>query len=311
MKLFYLNTIFLAIISCFLWSTAFVGIKYGLQFTTPLRFAGIRFFISGLLIFPFYNGGVKKYFSLSIKNFKIILAIAFLQTFFQYSMFYIGLNKVPASLGAIIIGSGPLFIAMIAHLLTHDDQLTLKRFMIFLLGVAGIIVVTAGRNNFSLSGEVKLSGILLLLFSILIGGIANVIVSKDQENVPPLLLSSSSMIIGGASLFLFSGFLEGFSLTTKPLEYYIALGWLSFLSATAVSIWFVLLKRPGVKVSSLNFWKFIIPVSGALLSWIILPDEKPNVIAFIGMGIIAFAIILMNIHNRNLKNNELLLSQSS
>jgi len=63
----------------------------------------------------------------------------------------------------------------------------------------------------------------------------------------------------------------------------------------------VLLKRPGVKVSDLNFWKFIIPVSGAILSWIILPEEYPNYIAFIGMGVIAVAMVLMNAHNRKNK----------
>lgn len=299
MKPFYLNTTFLAIIACLLWSTAFVGVKYGLQYTTPLQFAGSRFIISGILILPFVKGGLKSYLNLSSKNFQIIISIAFLQTFFQYSLFYTGLNMVPASLGAIIIGSGPLFIAMLAHIFMHDDQLTWRSFAIFLIGVAGIFVVSAGRNSFSLSGEVKLSGIFLLLFSIVLGGFANVVVAKDEKNVPPLLLSSASMIIGGLSLYLFSGFLEGFDLSIKPGDYYFALGWLGFLSAAAVSIWFVLLKRPGVKVSYLNFWKFIIPVAGAILSWLILPDEKPNLLAFVGMAIIAIAIILMNIHRKN------------
>lgn len=298
MKPFYINTTFLAIIACILWSTAFVGIKYGLQYTTPLQFAGIRFIISGLLIFPFLKIGLKSYFNCIVKNFRIVIAISFLQTFFQYSMFYLGINMVPASLGAIIIGSGPLFIAMIAHLLINDDRLSGKKLMIFLLGVIGIVIVSAGRNNFSLSGEIKLTGIFLLLLSIVFGGIGNVVVSTDKKNTPPLLLSSSSMIIGGACLFLLSGILEGFNITVKPYSYYLSLGWLSFLSASAVSIWFILLKRPGVKVSNLNFWKFIIPVSGVLLSWLILPDEKPNSMAFIGMSIIALSIILMNIHKK-------------
>ena len=216
-------------------------------------------------------------------------------------MFYLGISLVPASLGAIVIGSGPLFIAMIAHILMHDDHLSLKKFWIFLLGVSGIVFVSAGRNNFSLTGEVKFLGILFLLITIIISGITNVVVSKDQQKVPPLILSSSSMIIGGAALFLFSVPVEGLNLDAKPIEYYASLAWLSFLSAAAVSIWFVLLKRKGVKVSDLNFWKFIIPVAGAILSWLILPDEKPNYVAFIGMGIIAVAVILMNLHNKNLK----------
>jgi len=201
MKPFYLSTTFLAIIACFLWSTAFVGVKYGLQYSTPLQFAGIRFFISGLLILPFIHCGLQNYLTYLGKNIRIVLVISFLQTVLQYSMFYMGINLVPAALGAIIIGSGPLFVAMIAHVSMNDDRLSKKKFWIFLLGVCGIIIVSAGRNNFSLTGEVKFSGILFLLGTIIVSGIANVIVSKDSHKTPPLLLSSSTMVIGGAILF--------------------------------------------------------------------------------------------------------------
>lgn len=63
----------------------------------------------------------------------------------------------------------------------------------------------------------------------------------------------------------------------------------------AFSLWFVLLKRPGVKVSELNLWKFIIPVCGAALSWIFLPEESPQLILVLGMICIALAIVLFNL----------------
>ncbi|MCD6354765.1 MAG: hypothetical protein J7L95_04370 [Prolixibacteraceae bacterium] len=40
------NTTFLAILACWLWSTAFVGVKIGLEYQSPFQFAGSRFFIS-------------------------------------------------------------------------------------------------------------------------------------------------------------------------------------------------------------------------------------------------------------------------
>ena len=95
-------------------------------------------------------------------------------------MFYLGINMVPASLGAIIIGSGPLFIAMIAHLLINDDRLSGKKLMIFLLGVIGIVIVSAGRNNFSLSGEIKLTGI--FYFASLCSVELDSIVSTDKKH---------------------------------------------------------------------------------------------------------------------------------
>jgi drug/metabolite transporter (DMT)-like permease len=87
---------------------------------------------------------------------------------------------------------------------------------------------------------------------------------------------------------------EGLHFRVNAYPYYHSLAWLSAMSATAFSIWFILLRRPGIKVSVLNIWKFLIPVFGAMLSWIILPGEKPEVIAVTGMILIALSLIVLN-----------------
>jgi drug/metabolite transporter (DMT)-like permease len=99
-------------------------------------------------------------------------------------------------------------------------------------------------------------------------------------------------MIGGLFLFILSLFIEPFKGFVFPAQYYMALGWLSFLSAAALTIWLYLLQQPGVKVSGLNVWKFIIPIFGAIFSWIILPEEQPELIPVIGMIIIAISLVL-------------------
>ena len=64
------------------------------------------------------------------------------------------------------------------------------------------------------------------------------------------------------------------------------------MAAAAFSIWFILIQRPGVKVSELNLWKFIIPVVGAILSWILVPDEDPEWLTISGMIIITLSLIM-------------------
>jgi len=98
-------------------------------------------------------------------------------------------------------------------------------------------------------------------------------------------------------LFLVSLPAEGISFTIPPLTYYLSIIWLSFLSAAAYSIWFLLLQRKGVKVSALNMWKFIIPVFGAILSWILIPDESPDLVSIAGISITALALVLFNKQN--------------
>ena len=139
--------------------------------------------------------------------------------------------------------------------------MTFLKTISILIGVAGIAVITLGRTKVEMKGEYELLGIGLLLLNNIVAGYANVLVSKSPGNISPLVLSSSSLIIGGFLLLIVSIPLEGVTPGPFPPVYFAALGWLSFLSAAAISIWFSLLKRPGVKVSILNVWKFLIPVS--------------------------------------------------
>jgi drug/metabolite transporter (DMT)-like permease len=293
LKHFRTGIAFPAIIACLLWASAFAGIKAGLSYTTPLNFAGIRFIIAGLAIIPF-AGGIKSYIRSVKQHWKIVVLIGLLQNFLQYAFFYQGIARLPASLAAIINGSQPLFIAFVAHFMMPGDRLGLRRLIPYFLGLSGVMLVTLGRQNFSSSGEVKVTGIILLLFVNVIAAFSNIFVSRDKQGIPPLVLSSASLLLGGIVLTGVSVPLEGLTSPDQPPVYYISLAWLSFLSAAAISIWFTLLKRPGVKVSELNFWKFLIPVAGALLSWALIPSEKINIYAVSGMLVIVAALVMIN-----------------
>lgn len=276
-----------------LWSTAFVAIKIGLQYSQPFQFAGIRFFISGLLIIPFIPN-LKASMLIAKQNFPKILLVGFVQTFLQYALFYKGINLVPSALGAMVIGSGPLFVAIVAHLLLPNDKLTKRKNISIALGLMGVVAISLGRNKMGATGPLVGVGILILIGNNILGGLGNILVASDKRRIPPMVFSSLSMIIGGASLFILGLVTEGYQAGPYPVEYYFSLGWLSFLSAAAFSIWYTLLRRPGVKVSDLNMWKFIIPLLGAVLSWILLPDENPTSLAIVGMVLIALSLVALN-----------------
>ena len=253
--------------------------------------------LAGLMVLPLV-GSYRTAFQYIRNNFKLILLIAFLQTFVQYTLFYSGLNLVPGALGAIIIGAGPLFIALTAHFFMPDDKLTLPKLGIIFMGIAGIALVSLSNvSGKGTVGNLIFIGIILLFLTNINAGFTNVVIARDARHIPPLVLSSSSLIIGGVLLFLVSLPAEGFSFTIPPLTYYLSIIWLSFLSAAAYSIWFLLLQRKGVKVSALNMWKFIVPVFGAILSWILIPNESPDLVSIAGISITALALVLFNRQN--------------
>jgi drug/metabolite transporter (DMT)-like permease len=298
----YLNgTIFLAIVACWLWSTSFAATKIGLQYQPPLQFAGLRFIIAGAALFVVF-GDRKKFFREVASNFRFLLFLSIIQVFLEYAFFYLGMDLVPGALAAMIVGSGPLFVAIIAHFSFDDDKLGWKKVVSILLGLVGMVIITLGSKKMDGGSNLILTGILLLIGNNLLSGYSNILISKRSAGISPMVLASTSLFIGGWMLFSVSIPTEGIHLGPFPQSYYISLAWLSFISAAAFTLWYKILQRPGVKVSEINIWKFLIPVSGAILSWLLVKGESPDLISIAGMVFIAGALLMLNYNNRMQRN---------
>ena len=226
------------------------------------------------------------------EQWKVVLWVTFLQIVVNYSLFYQGLNLVPGALGAVVYGAQPLIIAVVAAILHKDDKLTRKKIITIIFGISGVILISVGRQAFRLGTVLELLGILMILIGNVATAVSNVIISIRSKDINPFVLSSSSLFFGGVILYLISIPAEAGPKGLLPVKYWLDLLWLSFMAATAFSIWYNLLQRPGVKVSELNLWKFITPVSGAVLSWLLVKDEHPEWLTISGMIIITISLIL-------------------
>ncbi len=288
------NTIFVAILCCLLWSSVYSTIKVGLKYDTPLHFAGIRFIIGGLMILPF-TVKPSAFIIMVRENWRLVLYVTLLQGVINYTLFYTGMNLVPGAIGAVVVGSQPLFTALVSAGMDKNDKLTKRKVATIIVALTGIVLISAGRQALKLGSLPELLGIMLILGANMATSTSNVLISLQGKKIDPLVLSSTSIFFGGLMLLMFSILFEQPVIpATKPAEYWVALFWLAFVSAAAFSLWYVLLKRPGVKVSELNLWKFLIPVVGAILSWVILPDEHPEWITITGMVIIAGSLVLFH-----------------
>jgi len=233
-----------------------------------------------------------------IDNWKVVAWVTFLQIVVNYSLFYHGLNLVPGALGAVIYGAQPLIIAIVAAVMHKDDKLTRKKILTILFGISGVILISAGRQAFKLGTALELVGIVMILAANVATGISNVMISLKSKDINPFVLSASSLFFGGIILYLISIPVEGRPKGPMPMEYWLILAWLCFMAASAFSIWYKLLQRPGVRVSELNLWKFITPVSGAGLSWLLIPDEHPEWLTISGMIIITISLIIYYTNNK-------------
>ncbi len=287
--------IFLAVLSCLLWSTAFVGIKAGFAAgARPFFFAGVRFFISGLLLVPvvFIVEGRDKYINGIKKHWGFMAAIGFLQTALLYGAFYTGVGMIPASIAAIIIGAQPLLTSAASHLVPPGERLNNRQWFSLILGIIGLVILSLSRNTSGIAraANTEITGIIILLLALSSGTVSTIWVSRSSRVVPPLVLSSSQFLFGGGLLLIASFLLEGKPSITDLPSFYFALAWLVLVSSTAVTIWFQLLQKSGVGAGALSVWKFIIPVTGALLGWLLMPGDSPDTGSVAGMILIALSV---------------------
>jgi drug/metabolite transporter (DMT)-like permease len=286
--------IFLAILACLLWSTAFAFVKIGLMYCTPMLLAGIRFILAGLLLLPFC-GGFKRYFKSFRSNYKTIIKVSLFQTFLLYALFFWGMNLVAGSTGAIVTGSTPLITAAAAHIFLRDDKLSIRKAVYILSGMFGIVLISIEKQFIIGSSFKDLAGIIILLGATFASAMGNIMVASDKSDIEPITLNSAQMALGGFSLLFLSFLIEGVPEITITKQFIFALFWLSFISAGGFSIWFYLIKKERVKVSNLNMWKFIMPIFGSLISWVLLKNDSPTVLSILGMLIVAFSVLLFNL----------------
>jgi drug/metabolite transporter (DMT)-like permease len=279
----------LAIIACLLWSTGFVGVKAGLDYMPPLTLAGMRFVLAGLLLLP-WCGGVPTLRTAWTQHRSTVIAASLLNTVGLYAIFFMALQVVRGAQAAIMIGASPLVAAVVAHFVMPNDRMTRRKSVSILLGVSGIVLLAVAGKPWEPVGALECGGLLLLLCASITGALGNVVVARGRTpSLHPVALTSLQMLLGGSILLAAGLTLEGVPSLDLPFRFYAILGWLSFLSACAFAIWFHLLQR--VPVSELNLWKFIIPLAGAGLSWLLISGEKPDLWSACGMLLVAGGIM--------------------
>jgi drug/metabolite transporter (DMT)-like permease len=279
----------MAIFACLLWSSSFVTVKHALDYQDPLNLAGMRFILAGLIQIPFC-GCLLAPFILIRKEFKTVLLVSFFHTIYLYGTFFIGMQWVGGAEGAIMIGAGPLASALMAHFLMHNDKMQRRTLISILFGMAGIVLISLAAKPWNAVGLKEFSGLMLLLSGAFVSAIGNVVVAKRKGDLNPIALNSAQMLLGGPLLLCIAFPFEGRPDFNLPAVFYGELLWLAFISAAAFAIWFHLLSK--IKVSKLNLWKFLIPLSGAALSWIFIPEEFPTLPSLMGMLLIITGIVV-------------------
>lgn len=282
-----------AILAAILWAIVNPFIKQGLSYDfSPMNFAGLRFVLSGvvLMLYTWHKGMWREMW----EHRKLFLNLIIINMFIGYATFYWGVDMVSSAISSIVMGLTPLVNVFLAHILISNDKLNRYKILSLIISLIGLLLIigTGGKDGQTLDW-IGVVGIIMLLVSIIVQGYSAISVAEEKGKIDPIFLNAVQMIFGGAMLYIAGIFTEGFQpFWDKPIGFHVSLGVLILISIFGFNFWFTALQAGDTKVSDMNMTRLINPILGAILSWMLIPDEVPTIATVLGMIIIVSSLIV-------------------
>lgn len=285
-----------AMLCCALWGSATPFIKTGYALIMPhggvpstLLFAGTRFMLAGVLTILIYSIASRKLLVPQKKNIGKILLVGLFQTVIQYIFFYVGLANTTGVKGTVLSGSNAFFSLIIASLIFHQEKLTVKKIFACIIGFAGVILINLNGLDFNMN----FFGDAFVIFSSAAYGVSSALMKKFSKDENPVIISGYQFFAGGIFMMLCGAFSGGHISIATPSAAGVMV-YLALLSATAYSLWGILLKYN--PVSKVTIYTFLIPVFGVILSSIMLAENSnvPFINLIITLILISIGVLMLN-----------------
>ena len=267
----------LASVSCFLWGSAFPGVKIGYEWfqitsgetAAQILFAGCRFFLAGILVIFFGSFTSGKLLKPAGAEWKHAALISLFQTILQYILFYIGLANTTGTKASIIVGSNVFIVILTASLIFRQEELTREKILGCVIGFAGVVLINLTPGGMVLA--MSFGGEGLVPLSTVAYAFSSVIMKKYSKTDNPVMLSGYQFFFF-VFVMMAVGFCMGGRITVFSAKAALMLLYLAFASAMAYTIWSQLLKYN--PVSRVAVFCFMTPVFGVLLSTVLLHESE-------------------------------------
>ena len=269
----------------FLWSTGFVGAKYGLPYADPFIFLSLRIFIAAVILIIIAR----------ILKFPVVLRrdeIAkssiiglFLHAFYLGGVFFAISKGVSAGVAAVITSLQPVFVSLLAVKIL-GERLRRSQFIGLILGLIGVVLVLGPTFDSSVSKV----GIAAVFVALLGSTTATLMQKKFGAGIPMLSGTAYQYIAAGAVLAVAAVTTGGTHIDFTP-KFVTSMVWLIIaLSVGAVLLLLWLLNTgSAASVSSLFY---LVPPATALEAYALF-GEKVNSQGFLGIGITALGVWLV------------------
>jgi len=186
----------------FVWGSTFLGIRVGVREVPPLLFAGMRFFVAGLVLYGWTR--VQKAARPTAREWLAVSAIAVLIFGVDYGCLFWAERRVPSGLAAVMLATIPLCMALSEILLLRTQRMTPRLATALLIGLGGVAVLMSHSLNLG-EEPIDRGGAIALVVASISWSIASALMRKLPLPASKMVSSGAQMLAGGAFLFLAAG----------------------------------------------------------------------------------------------------------
>ena len=270
----------------FLWSTGFIGAKYGLPYAEPLTFLALRmlFVVAAFLIIvaivrPKWLTGQEWLHS--------AVAGSLMHVTYLGGVFIAISLGVPAGISALIPGLQPILTATIANRFLRERVTPLQWFGLG-IGLVGVALVLQDRN---VTNGATVAGWIATFVSLL-GITLGSLYQKRYCSAIDWRAGNLAQYITAAILFGLGALLFETRVVNWQPQFMLALAWtVIVMSVAAVGLMYWLIRRvSATQVASLFY---LVPTVTALMAFVLF-NERLDWLAIVGMVLCAVAVFIVN-----------------
>ena len=275
-----------------LWSTGFIGARFGLPYAEPFTFLTVRFlctlvvlYVIILLMREIWPRGLKAWLHIGFAG--VLVHAAYLGGVFSAIE-----QGMPAGVTALIVGLQPLVTAGVARSWL-GETITRNQWLGIILGLVGISLVLGEQLDFTTPGQ-TFTGFgpmaLVAALAALLGISLGTIYQKRYCTAMPLTTGTFIQFVGAALVLGLGAMLFETREIEWSLTFTLTLAWLIFgLSIAAILLLMALIRRgEASRVASLFY---LVPPVTAVEAWILF-GERLGPMALSGIVIAVIGVAL-------------------
>jgi drug/metabolite transporter (DMT)-like permease len=270
-----------------LWSTGFLGAKFGLPHAEPLTFLLIRFALVCAILLPVAILTGAHWPQTRGAVLHIAIAGLLIHATYLGGVFVAIHRGLPAGTAALITGLQPLLTGLVAAPYL-GERISRRQWLGLLLGFGGVFMVVADKASLA---EANLGNVLPAFIAVLGITVGTLYQKRHGGNMDVRTGSIIQFAASGLVMALLAPLFETMQVAWTG-EFLFALGWLTLvLSLGAISL-LILMIRHGAASRVASFF-YLVPATTALFAYLLF-GETLGPISLAGMVVTALGVALAN-----------------